>query len=102
MRLIREGSEFIDHPATSAVGRRDGRAIAKKGMCKALVTDPFSDLSGRDSTPRPPVQARFTGQTSEEREKGRGGGGDADDVGLAHSCRVENYLELDGRRIVKD
>ena len=33
-RLGREGSKFIDQLATSVVGGRDGRAMAKKGICK--------------------------------------------------------------------
>ena len=44
-RLGREGSEFIDQLATSVVGGRDGRAIAKKGICKERLLQIFSVTS---------------------------------------------------------
>ena len=91
-RLGREGSEFIDQLATSVVGGRDRGAMAKKGICKErFFTDSLSDLSGRYFTPSSPVKTRITGPSSDKREEGRGGGADADSVGLSHRYRVGNY-----------
>ena len=51
-----------------------------------------SEMCIRDSllgcyfTPNSSVQAHVTGSSSDEREEGRGGGADADGVGLSHRC----------------
>ena len=86
-----EGSEFIDQPATGVVGGKDRGATAKKGICKDCLLQSLNDLSGRNFTPSSPVQAHITGPSSDEREEGRGGGADADGVGLSHRCLAGNY-----------
>ena len=67
-RLGREGSEFIDQLATSVVGGRDGRAMAKKDTWKEHLLQSLSDLSGRHFTPSSSVQACITGPSSDEKD----------------------------------
>ena len=62
--------------------------MAKKGICKERLLHSLSDFSGRYFTPSSPVQSRIMGPSNDERDEGRGGGANDDDVGLSHRCRV--------------
>ena len=79
-----EGIELIDQLATSVVGRRDGGAMAKKGICK----EAFCRYSQWPL--RLPFHAEFTSTSShyEAIKRPEGGGkrreADAHGVGLSH------------------
>ena len=86
VRLVREGNELIDPVATSMAGERGGGAMAKKGIFKERILHIVSKyISGWCFVPSSPVQTRVTGLSSDKEER-RGGGADADGVGLSHRC----------------
>ena len=85
-RIEREGSEFIDQLATSVDGGRDGKAMAKKGICKGRhlqIVPVASQIAISCRVHR--CKLAFYGVVERYgREEGRGGRADADGVGLAH------------------